>query len=88
MEFFPAVIVQPHPKYPSRYLLIAGNRRVQALTVINAGRGDGDQLKIQALVSQAADPFRAAFDENDKRAAMSPMDKALNFKAYWLNKRI
>ena len=77
------VIVRSHPKYPSRYLLVAGNRRTQAVTVINAGRAEEEQIKVQAvLLAGGVDPFRVAFDENDKRAAMSPMDKALNFKAY------
>ncbi len=64
-----------------KFKLIAGNRRLRAIETINIGREVNDQIQVQAVVLPATvDPLRAAFDENDKRQAMSPMDKALNFK--------
>lgn len=55
-----------------------GSRRLQAVKMLNVGRDTA--LPVKAIIDHSPDAFRAAFDENDKRKQMSPMDRALNFK--------
>ena len=72
------VIVRPNGG--EAFKLVAGNRRLAAINIVNAGREEKDQIKVMAVISEAKDVFRAAYDENDKRQDMTPMNKCLNFK--------